>query len=405
MSFVLAMLFSPATWLRMLTGSVRIAELEQRADELSGLHCRGALCDTPELAVNVDRLEDLRIVERIIALMKWPLWLVGVGAVIVLTTYCASLFSPWPGALLIRAQFSKNGHAMMAALEKHVPPGVSQVLDVQYAGNGRDTQLDVFYPSAIERTQRTLPTIVWIHGGAFIAGDKSEVANYLKILAAKGYTVVGTNYAIAPGAKYPAPIVQTMAALTFLKQHAAQYHIDASRLILAGDSAGAQMAAQVAAMITNPAYAKLVGVAPTADARQLAGTVLNCGPYDAAELGFTGDSAGAKFLRTALWAYTGNKGFKDNRVVAQISVVDYVTPAFPPTYISGGNGDPLTPQGVAMADKLRSLGVRVDGLFFPADYAPPLQHEYQFDLDTDAGQEALAKTLTFLSSVAKQKTR
>jgi GTP:adenosylcobinamide-phosphate guanylyltransferase len=62
----LAMLFSPATWLRMMLGNVRVSELEQRADELSGLRCRGVLCDEPDLAVNVDRLEDLRIVEAIL---------------------------------------------------------------------------------------------------------------------------------------------------------------------------------------------------------------------------------------------------------------------------------------------------------------------------------------------------
>ncbi|MBV8172409.1 MAG: nucleotidyltransferase family protein [Candidatus Eremiobacteraeota bacterium] len=62
----LAMLFSPSTWLRMLTGSARIAELEARADEMSGLRCRGVLCDVPELAVNVDRLADLRMVETLL---------------------------------------------------------------------------------------------------------------------------------------------------------------------------------------------------------------------------------------------------------------------------------------------------------------------------------------------------
>ncbi|HZV78994.1 MAG TPA: nucleotidyltransferase family protein [Candidatus Binatus sp.] len=63
----LAMLFSPGTWLRMLTGSARISELEARADEMSGLRCRGVLCDVPELAVNVDRLADLRIAEALLA--------------------------------------------------------------------------------------------------------------------------------------------------------------------------------------------------------------------------------------------------------------------------------------------------------------------------------------------------
>ena len=69
----LAGLFSPLLALRLVFGSVGIAELEQRADSLSGLRCRGIACDEAELAVNVDRLEDLRCVEAIIAAQGGPI--------------------------------------------------------------------------------------------------------------------------------------------------------------------------------------------------------------------------------------------------------------------------------------------------------------------------------------------
>jgi acetyl esterase/lipase len=78
------------------------------------------------------------------------------------------------------------------------------------------------------------------------------------------------------------------------------------------------------------------------------------------------------------------------------SVTGHVTPAFPPSFISSGNGDPLVPQAVALARKLKMLGVKVDSLFFPDDYAPPLPHEYQFNLDSRAGQEALSRMLAFI---------
>jgi acetyl esterase len=42
----------------------------------------------------------------------------------------------------------------------------------------------------------------------------------------------------------------------------------------------------------------------------------------------------------------------------------------------------------------------VDALFFPQDYAPPLPHEYQFDLDTEAGRLALERSVGFLSALA-----
>lgn len=63
----LAALFSPTLVLRVLTGRLGIAELERRASELTGLVCRGISCPDPEVAVNVDRLEDLRTVEAILS--------------------------------------------------------------------------------------------------------------------------------------------------------------------------------------------------------------------------------------------------------------------------------------------------------------------------------------------------
>lgn len=63
----LAALFSYGLLFKALLGQLRIAEVEERASAISGILCRGLLCDRPELAVNVDRLEDLRAVERIIA--------------------------------------------------------------------------------------------------------------------------------------------------------------------------------------------------------------------------------------------------------------------------------------------------------------------------------------------------
>lgn len=83
-----------------------------------------------------------------------------------------------------------------------------------------------------------------------------------------------------------------------------------------------------------------------------------------------------------------------------MSTIQFVTPAFPPTYISGGNGDGLTwLQSIPMAQRLRSLDVPVTDVFWPADHQPALPHEYQFHLDLDEAQEALGRTLDFLGDV------
>jgi acetyl esterase len=49
-----------------------------------------------------------------------------------------------------------------------------------------------------------------------------------------------------------------------------------------------------------------------------------------------------------------------------------------------------------MTEKLQAVEVEVNTLFFPADYTPELPHEYQFNLDTEAGQLALKRALGFL---------
>lgn len=310
--------------------------------------------------------------------------------------YAAYQLSPWPSALFYRVLMDRGGIAMARALEPHVPTGVSAQLGERYASGGADTMLDVFYPSVIQRTDRVLPTIVWVHGGGFISGAKDQIANYLKILAAKGFTVVGVNYSLAPGSGYPTPIQQVNEALAFLAANASRLHIDASKLFLAGDSAGAQIAGQMANIISTPAYAKALGIAPSIMRAQLRGVILYCGMHDPDELSV--DGAMGSFLRSVGWSYFGVRDFLQDPRMAQFSVVRNVTAEFPPMFISVGNDDPLAPHSRRLAEAAAKLGVPVDSLFFPDNYKPPLPHEYQFNLDTEAGRLALERTLAFLAA-------
>lgn len=313
--------------------------------------------------------------------------------------FVAFQVSPWPRVLIIRYAFETEAQRVAAALEKHVPEDVSAQLDVPYAPEP-DTYLDVYFPTRVRNTGMVLPTIVWIHGGAWISGTRKDVGNYLKILAGRGYTAVAVGYSIAPGAKYPTPIRQVNAALDYLQKRPRGYHVDAERIVIAGDSAGAQIAAEVANIVSVPSYAEAIGVEPGLPRERLKGAILNCGIYDVGAANL--DEAFGGFLRTVLWSYSGTRDFAGDPRFATVSVVNYVTADFPPTYISGGNGDPLTPQSKAFAAALAERGVPVDTLFFTDDTAPPLARECQFNLDTEAGQLALDQTLAFLQRVFDQ---
>ena len=116
----------------------------------------------------------------------------------------------WPRALRVRFDYDRDSKAVAERLAPLVPPGVTAILDQPYDPDNSDVRLDVFHP-ADNAQART--TVVWVHGGGWLSGSKEFVANYLKILASKGFTVVGVGYSIAPGATYPTPVRQVNTAL------------------------------------------------------------------------------------------------------------------------------------------------------------------------------------------------
>lgn len=330
-------------------------------------------------------------------------WWVGyilVGlAVVAAAIYAAFVFSPWPSVLLIRHAFHRDAVARNLALEKHAPADIGVMGDQLY-GEGQDETLDVYLPAGV--ADKALPAVVWVHGGGFVAGNKGDLSGYLKILAGHGYVAVAVGYSLAPGARYPTPVLQANKALAFLVRNAGRYHIDPNRLFLAGDSAGAQIVAQLAATVGNPAYAAMVGVSPAVAPAQLKGVALFCGVYDASRVSPEGPFA--SFIRTVMWSYIGTKRLDDDPRLAEFSVNRHLTPQFPPAFVSVGNADPLAPQSTLIAGAIGAQGVSTDTLFFPEDYSPALPHEYQFDLDTKAGAEALERLLAFLHRLAGEAT-
>lgn len=320
------------------------------------------------------------------------LWMVvALVSALAAMVFVAFQASPWPSALVIRWVFDRGGAQTDAALAAHVPPGIRTDAGLRYDPRDPAALLDIHRPSAL--VGRALPVIVWIHGGGFVAGSRRDVANYARILAADGFAVVTVDYPLAPAARYPIPVRQVNRALAYLSDNASRLGLDRERFILGGDSAGAQLAAQVAALATSPGYAAAAGIPPGITREQLRGAVLFCGPHDARLMARQADSSW--FLRTVIWSYLGSPR-PPLATLREFSVPPHVTPDFPPSFISVGNGDPLAPQSVALANALQRQGVRVDTLFYPASHVLPLGHEYQFDLSRREARDALQRTRAFL---------
>ena len=86
------------------------------------------------------------------------------------------------------------------------------------------------------------PVIVWIHGGAWMAGDKNHPPA-VDYLIAKGYAVASLNYRLTDRAQHPAQINDCKAAIRFLRAHATEYGLDPNRIGVWGHSAGGHLVA------------------------------------------------------------------------------------------------------------------------------------------------------------------
>ena len=222
-----------------------------------------------------------------------------------------------------------------------LPAGVTEFRNIAYGSHGEDNLLDVYLP---EGTAAPLPTIVSIHGGGYVYGTKEIYRRYGMDMARRGFAFVNFNYRRAPKWKFPTPLADTNAVMEWILQNAHRYHLDPDRIIVLGDSAGAQLTSQYAAMQTSPEYGKLFGL-KLANIR-IRAIGLNCGLYDLKEMG----AAPRKGMHKD---YFGKLPKDDPR----FRCLEAITDRYPPAFITTGTEDFLRNLAQPMYDFLRSKGV------------------------------------------------
>jgi acetyl esterase/lipase len=116
-------------------------------------------------------------------------------------------------------------------------------LDIPYENVPNSPKLDVYLPDSGEGP---FPVIVYIHGGAYMFGDKrdAEVQPALEGLK-REYAVVSINYRLAQVAKWPAQIYDCKAAVRWIRGNAKKYGFNSNRIAAWGASAGGQLAALI----------------------------------------------------------------------------------------------------------------------------------------------------------------
>ena len=211
-------------------------------------------------------------------------------------------------------------------------------------------KMDVFQPSGFTGKR---PGIVLIHGGGFIAGDKSFYLPMGKKFAEKGYVAFSLNYRLAPKHHYPAQVDDVQRAVRWIRAHAETYNLDLERIGALGDSAGGY----------------LVAMLGTRDTRDNSDTELakfssrvQCvvdlyGPTD-----FTLPPATANISQQSVQLLTmffGKKPGEDAELYKDGSPIVYVTKQSAPFLILHGTADLLVPvdQSQRLQDALKAVGV------------------------------------------------
>ena len=117
--------------------------------------------------------------------------------------------------------------------------GIEVIRDVPYLEDAASAQrLDVYRPRDADQP---LPVVIHIHGGGFKYFSKETHWAVAARFARAGALTFNVNYRTAPENGYPAAVEDAAAAYAWVVEHAQQYGGDLSRLVLAGESAGANL--------------------------------------------------------------------------------------------------------------------------------------------------------------------
>lgn len=311
-------------------------------------------------------------------------------------------------------------------LVRHLPDPISESLpnnylevsknievknDIEYKSKSAENRFDLYYSKDYEEA---MPTVVWVHGGFFLANDKKALKAFGTLFANEGYTFIAINYELAPEKKFPNPANQLTEVFQFLKDNKVDYPmIDFNNFIVGGDSAGAHIAGHFAAMQVMPRIAKDGISMPVLTSSQLKAVLLYCGPYDIKSIDHMGGlDLNNVILKTAFntlvnqigWAYLGGKNWINESIADDVDLITLVDLNYPPTYLTDGNVFSFMEHAENLETRLSELNVNVDS-YYPSkiNLDKRYPHEYQFNF-ADYHDEAMInfnKTISFLNELLK----
>jgi acetyl esterase len=281
------------------------------------------------------------------------------------------------GQLMMDALFT--GATTLGRLHPKARPeryGVEVVRDVAYGPLGRANLLDIYRPSSGQKGGAKLPAVLYIHGGGFRILSKDTHWMMALPFARRGYVVFNINYRLAPENPYPAAIEDACRAYQWVAANLETWGGDPERFVLAGESAGANLASATAAALSYPRKeawaAPLFGAALRPKA-----VVANCGLFQVSNT--------QRFLeRRRLPAFIADRMFDvEHSYLPQghaysgealhladpVVLIEEREPEkpLPPFFLPVGTKDPILPDNRRMADALRQRGVFCEDRYYPGE--------------------------------------
>lgn len=249
-----------------------------------------------------------------------------------------ALRRPPPGVTLDQYRAAANGFMARAPLPQ-IHSSVDHLVDTK----GGVLRVRLIRPNGAP----DLPVLLFVHGGGFILGSVDTHEAMARALALSANSVVAAvDYRLAPEHPYPAALEDAASVLNWLQANVDALPLDPSRIAIAGDSAGAQIAASVVSDGDNrSAVRHLALLYPLLDPTRasLSSQLLSEGYM------LTGE-----FIDWAWQAYT------DDPCDPLVNLLGASLGGFPPTSIVTAEFDPLRDEGDAFADRLRDAGVLVE---------------------------------------------
>ena len=208
-----------------------------------------------------------------------------------------------------------------------------------------------YYRPPGEKPGEPLPAAVYFHGGGWTCGDLDTHDSVCRGIAAHGRcVVVAIDYRMGPEHKFPAAVDDAIAAVRWVSANAESLHVDATRLVVAGESAGGNLAAVVAiaARDSGPALAMQVLIYPVVD---------QASDTDSLKRFARGYSLTLELLRWYQANYLRDARDRDDWRASPLRARDHSR--LPPAYVVTAGFDPLLDEGKAYADRLAQSGVPV----------------------------------------------